>query len=313
MIKLRREYFALLLLVLFIVACAHSNGDTTGSIQTQETAASEGSLSDNDNDVWQISISDLSGDELWSFTETELEYIFTNLMELPPAIPGSFTHIYSTVNNWPTIRFYAAEGYSVESILIAAGLYDAAQTVTFKSNDGYEISLTREQLFAPQYFYPEVNESDTGAEMVYPIIAYRWREGSKELSELRDSNPCLIFGQRNPFEHTNPAFVENVTEIIVSTETCDKWPLASTFPAEGAIISGETVKLQHQSYGLVKLHYTLDQSEPSMLSPMYNPSTYQPELNRPIPITEHTVIKVRVYGYGKADSDVAIFEFIPQD
>jgi hypothetical protein len=46
---------------------------------------------------------------------------------------------------------------------------------------------------------------------------------------------------------------------------------------------------------------------------MYNISTYQPELNVPIPITEPTVIKVLVRGYGMNDSEIAVFEFTPVD
>jgi len=132
------------------------------------------------------------------------------------------------------------------------------------------------------------------------------------LGGIRDDNPCLIIGQRNPFEHTNPAFVENISEIIVSDAPCEAWPPATTFPKPEFIAAGELVKLQHPDYGLVKLHYTLDGSEPTMLSPMYNPSTYRPELNVPIPITGPTVIKVLVCGYGKSDSEIAVFEFAPK-
>ncbi|MCL2166547.1 MAG: chitobiase/beta-hexosaminidase C-terminal domain-containing protein, partial [Clostridiales bacterium] len=174
---------------------------------------------------------------------------------------------------------------------------------------GYEISLTREQLLTPQYSYPRVNESDEGAELVFPLIAYRWREGTDDLRALRDAKPSLIIGQRNPFEHTNPAFVIGVTEILVSDAACEAWPAATTFPLPGLIAAGETVKLQHPDFGLVKMHYTLDGSAPTVLSPMYNPSTYQPELNAPIPILEPTVIRVLVTGYGKEDSEIATFYF----
>jgi len=255
-----------------------------------------------DSDAWRIRVVNAAGDEVWRFTEAALE----------DALNGSVAHVYSTINNWPTARFYAAEGYNIAAILMASGVYEAMQTVIFRGNDGYEISLTREQLIAPQYFFPQTDENETGAETVYPIIAYRWREGTDDLSGIRDGNPCLIIGQRNPFEHTNPAFVENISEIIVSDAPCEQWRTATTFPTPGPIAAGETVKLQHPDYGPVKLHYTLDGSEPTMLSPMYNPSTYRPELNRPIPITEPTVIKVLACGYGKADSEIAVFEFTPQ-
>jgi len=185
------------------------------------------------------------------------------------------------------------------------------QTITFRAEDGYEVSLTREQLLDSQYYFPNVGENDAGAIQVTPIIAYRWRDGTNDMNEIREDRPTLIFGQRNPFEHTNPAFVVGLTEIIIDENPSETWVAASTFPLAGPIAEGETVKLQHPSYGLVKLHYTLDGSDPTPLSPMYNPSTYQPELNRPIPITEPTTIKVLVIGFGKNNSEIATFEFFP--
>jgi hypothetical protein len=263
------------------------------------------------DDAWRISVVGPDGAVALAFTEKELASALTDADTLPEGMPGQFSHIYSTVNNWPTARFYAAKGYGVASILALAGLYDAAQTVTFRGEDGYEVSLTREQLLQPRYCFPNVNENADGAEAVYPLIAWRWREGSSDMEAVRADKPVLAIGQANPFEHTNPAFVESVSEIIVSDAPCGAWAPATTFPSPGAIAAGETVKLQHPDYGLVKLHYTLDGSEPTVLSPMYNPSTYQPELNVPIPITEPVTIKVLVYGYGKANSEIAEFEFGP--
>ena len=265
---------------------------------------------DNKETSWRIRVVGPTGAEVWSFTEAELEAAWQNSIHRLSSIqPGQFSHVYSAINNWPTARFYVAEGYSVAAILLEAGLYKSARTVTFRAADGYEVSLTAEQLFSPQYFFPRVGENDSDAAQVFPIIAFRWREGADDLDNLREDKPSLIIGQRYPLEHNNPAFVVGVTEIIVSDAPTEAWPPASTFPLPGPIAAGETVKLQHPDYGLVKLHYTLDGSEPTPLSPMYNPSAYQPELNKPIPITEPTVIKVLVSGYGKADSEIAVFEF----
>jgi len=302
----------LLLLLLLLTAGCTPTDDAAGETEMQESPVNEVSPdTPGDSDAWRIRITNPEGEETWSFSETELEGAIAGLAALPSGAPAQFAHVYSTVNNWPSARFYAADGYSVVSILMAAGVYEAAQTVTFRAGDGYGISLTRDQLLAPQFFFPFVGENEDGAKPVYPIIAYRWREGTDDLGGIRDENPCLIIGQRNPFEHSNPAFVENVSEIVVSTAPCEAWPPASTFPAPGPIAQGETVKLQHPDYGLVKLYYTLDGSEPTMGSGMYNPSTYQPELNVPIPIDEPTVIKVLVSGYGKSDSEIAVFEFNP--
>jgi len=309
--------------LLFLAGCGDSSGSTEGATdqaapgqQTPgqspgQTSPPTGDLSGavDDGDAWLIRIVDPAGVELWSFTEFTLDQQWASSFSLEQHL--AFSHAYSTINNWPSARFYAAEGKSVIGILAAAGLHDSAQTVTFRSADGYNASLTREQLFSPQYFFPNVGESDSGAVPVLPIIAYRWREGTDDLGDIDDNKPTLIFGQRNPFEHTNPAFVVGVVEIVVDTAPGETWAMAGTFPAPGPIEAGETVKLQHQFFGLVKLHYTIDGSDPTTLSPMYNPSTFQTELTVPIPITEPTTIKVLVTGYGKSDSEIAVFEFWP--
>ena len=287
-------------------AVGGSYGGTGDGVYEETVDGSHDATGDGDfwGDGQRIRVVDLSGEELWSFTQAELR-------AFPAEQSGAFAHAYSTINNWPSARYYVADGYSIECILRVAGVLDTAQTVTFRSSDGYEVSLTREQLLGERYFYPQVGENASDAEPVAPIIAYRWREGTIDLSELRDDKPSLIFGQMNPNEHTNPAFVEDVAEIIVDDSPCQTWEKASTFPLPGLIMEGETVKLQHPSYGLVKLHYTLDSSDPTASSPMYNPSTYQPELNVPIQITDITVIKVLVTGYGKNDSEIAVFGFEP--
>jgi len=228
------------------------------------------------------------------------------------AMPNSvFEHIYSTVNTWPTPRFFAARGIRVHSILKAAGVLDTAQKITFRASDSYEVSFTREQLLdEPRYYYPKVEEGlEESAQWVYPIIAYEYKEGSDDLSAAKPNSPCLILGQSYPAEQTNPTFVVNVSEIIVSNEEPDSWEPATTFPAEGKIAAGEKVKLQHKNLGLVKLHYTLDGTDPTENSPIYNISNYQPELNVPITIEEDTVIKVLVTGYGKKNSEIATFTF----
>lgn len=296
---------------------ASGAGQPSGSTETsasgagQHSGVSEASASGIPSNAgvdsdWRIRVIDTSGEELFSFSESEL-----SMIEHEQA--GPFMSIYSTINNWPASRFYAADGYGVAAILDAAGVYYAAQTVLICAEDGYEARLTMDQLFCPRYYFPRVGEDGAGAETVPPMIAFRWREGSGDLSEIRADRPLFIFGQQTPHEQNNPAFVVGVTEIVVDFSVCEAWPPATTFPAPGVIGEGETVKLQHPFFGLVKMYYTLDGSDPTTLSALYNPSTYQTELNLPIPITGLTVIKVLVTGYGRADSEIAEFEFRPAE
>ena len=248
----------------------------------------------------------IKGDEL----SADLSYTMQELASLSDA---GFEHTYSTINNWPNPQMYAAKGIRVQRILEEAGLFETAKVITFRSSDSYEASFTKEQLFGPTFYYPSVSEgSEEGAEAVEPILALYYKENSTDLKEATPEDPCLIIGQRNPLEHSNPAFVEKVSEIIVSVNETERWETASTFPLPGEIAIGETVKLQHGSIGIVKLHYTIDGSEPTERSPMYNPSTYQPELNLPIKITEDMTIKVLVSGYGKENSEIGVFEFDAQ-
>jgi hypothetical protein len=246
----------------------------------------------------------LSGDGI----EGTLTYTFGELSQIPEA---KFEGVYSVINNWPTVKFVSAKGIKVAAILRKAGVMETAKAITFKAPDGYEQTLTAAQLFGEQFNYPKVAEGDaSGATPVEPVLAYAYKEKSEDISEAEDCEPNLIIGQHNVFEHNNPLFVEGVSEIIVSSKDSGRWEKATTFPAEGPIAKGEKVKLQHKSFGLVKLHYTVDGSDPTALSPMYNPSTYQPELTVPITIEKDTVIKVLVEGAGKKDSEIATFKFM---
>jgi hypothetical protein len=86
------------------------------------------------------------------------------------------------------------------------GVLDTARAITFRSDDGYEMSFTREQLLdTPHYYYPRVKEgSPEGAQPVEPVIAYEYKEGSADMGAAAADAPCLIIGQRNLLEHTNP-------------------------------------------------------------------------------------------------------------
>ena len=250
----------------------------------------------------------ISGDGI----EGEMTFTLAEMLALPDA---AFEHVYSTINNWPAARFYAGRGIKVAAILDAAGVLDTANLITFRSFDSYETALTRRQLLGDaQYYFPFVAEgSGGGALIVEPILAYEFKEGSDDLTKAAPENLCLIFGQRNPFEHTNPAFVENISEIVVSAAAPERWREAGIFPASGRIPVGDSIKLQHPEFGLVKMFYTLDGSEPTELSAMYNPSTYRPELNKPIVFTGSAVLKVLVTGYGREDSPVAVYEIVTED
>jgi len=61
----------------------------------------------------------------------------------------------------------------------------------------------------------------------------------------------------------------------------------------------------------VKLYYTLDGSDPTVNSNVYNPSTtyFQPDLIRPISVNGSGTLKAIAVGYGKYDSEVLNYDY----
>ena len=236
--------------------------------------------------------------------EGEQTYTLAELAALPEA---QFAAVYSVINNWPTVTSYAAEGVQIAAILEHCGVLDTAQTITVGSEDGYRASFTRQQLLESQQFsFPNCGENGEGATPVSPIIAYNWKQGCTDLADAKPDAPCLVLGQTDWLQHNNPVFVEGVTYIEVSNESA-QWPPPFLWPEQAAYRVGDKIKLQHDAYSNVKIYYTLDGSEPDVYSAMYNPSTYQPELNAPIEVTGDMTLRAFVSGYGKADSETVEF------
>jgi hypothetical protein len=284
-----------LLLVMIFIVCIFftsgcNDGEVTPSLQDRSFAGEE--------------IVAISGNGVMQETQMNL----MEMLELPDA---QFEHVYSIISNWPAEKKFVARGVRIAAVLQAAGIKDEAKCITIKSEDGYEYSFTREQLLeTKRYYFPGVMEGDpAGAELVEPIIAYEYMENSDKLSEAQADSLCLIMPQANVNEQTYHTFVKDIKEIIVSGDDPGKWEAATVFPPAGTIARGDKVKLQHKKIGKVKMYYTLDGTTPTEKSRLYNPSTYQPELNQPIVIDQDTTIKVLTKGFGKYDSDIAEFHF----
>lgn len=290
---LHKSYFFIGLVVIFCVLSASACNDGGRAAQPEKDRGRAG------EDVLAV-----TGNGVMKEARMTLQ----EMLELPEA---PFEHVYSAINNWPTQKKLAARGVKLSVVLQAAGLKDEAKGITVQGEDGYGWSFTREQLLETRrYYFPGVMEGDpAGAEQVEPVIAYEYAENSDNLSEVRAGSLCLIIPQANVREQTNHAFVKGVNAIVVTVEDPGKWDPAGVFPQAGRITGGDTVKLQHREMGKVKMYYTLDGSTPTENSALYNPSTYQPELNKPIVIDKDTTIKVLVKGFGKYDSDIAEFRY----
>lgn len=219
--------------------------------------------------------------------------------------------VYSVVNNWPSDKFCIAEGVTLESLLKKAGVWDSFQTVTVAAADGYSTTFTREQIMIERFYYPGLLEDDESGKEARPfLLTTKYAGDTDDMADLEEEEaPRLVFGQSYIEEHNTVAFVENVAFVTVSNTPAEKWANPGAFPESGEIRKGETVKLTHDFFGMLKIFYTLDGTDPTVNSAMYNPSTYQPKVNAPIPIEQDVVIKAFAWGYGYADSDIVTFEF----
>lgn len=283
-----RKFAALLFALLFIAGCAPAAQETPDAGENTDTGAATSGITVK-----------ITGDVPLG------EYI-CSITELSEDEENAFSCAYSLINNWPTKKFAAASGVTIEAVLKAAGVWDTFEVITVKADDGYAMSFTREQVEKPRYYYPNLEKDDPAGNKLAPMgIALQYCDDGADLDAMTECSPTFVFGQEDIYEHNSPAFVEQMVEIEVSDEEPEQWEMAYGFPEPGVIAAGETVKLQHGYMGLAKLFYTTDGSDPTTKSAMYNPSTYQPELSVPIEITEDTVIKVLVHGYGRTDSEIA--------
>lgn len=237
---------------------------------------------------------------------------------------------YSTINTWPTKKFYAARGVRLADLLTTAGIKDEARTIIVTASDGFKMTFTRKELLEDaRYYYPGLKDnheyygyipgSPDGAVEVDAILALASVEGSDDFSLMDGSNaPLLVMGQRWVTEQTNNAFVKYVKTIEVSTATPAKWESPAAAPGAGTVATGTLVALSTSDMDGDNIHYTTDGSNPTYESPMYNWikkrwwSTRSDELadiNHPIDVTGSMTIKAVAIGFGKEDSDIVSFEY----
>ncbi|MDH7573846.1 MAG: FN3 associated domain-containing protein [Clostridia bacterium] len=241
-----------------------------------------------------------------------------------------YEHVYSTVNTWPTKKWYRARGVKLRQLLALAGIKPEAKLVRFVSADGYEVLLTVKQLLSDKrYYFPGLKEnhptdgsipgSSKGAVEVEPILALVAAEGSEDPEEMNDRDALLlVMGQRAVTEQTNTLFLKYVSKIEVLTTEPEKWDSPKANIPSGMVVpKGTAIRLSNKRNNEDKIHYTTDGSTPTVNSPMYNwcASRWWPlrddldSVNRPIVIEKDTVIKAVTIGPGREDSEVVTFTY----
>lgn len=207
---------------------------------------------------------------------------------------------YSSTNNFPTNKSFYRKGVSLEDLLNKAGIKDSAKQLKFISSDGYTKTFTVEELLTQaRYCFKE----DGSKAEVANIIAFS--DSSKGFDSLSPIELCLTIGQRVKGEQNNPWFVKYLKTIEVINAEPEQWAEVSFIKSMGP--EGVTVKPEHPNIDSVKIYYTLDGTNPTINSQVYNVSAtyYQPGLNKAILITKDGEIRAMAIGPGRKDSSVS--------
>lgn len=242
-------------------------------------------------------------------------------------------HVYSTINTWPTKKWYVGRGVYLRDLLKEAGIKENASLVKFTSSDSYVITLTvKELLDDKRYCFPHFKDNSTSdgdgniagstadAVLIEPMIALLSVEGSDNPAYMNDLNvPLLMLGQRAVTEQTGNLFVKYLCKIEVTTGEPPRWDPPRANPDSGVVPPGTMVALSNEKMDDDKVYYTIDGSTPTLNSPMYNwiarrwwsaRSDVLGNYNKPVgPINKDTVIKAVTIGPGKLDSEVATFTY----
>lgn len=241
-----------------------------------------------------------------------------------------YQHVYSTINTWPTKRWYVGEGIKIRDLLDLAGIKAEARMIIFTSNDGYSITLTvKELLQDKRYYFPHLMDnsasdgtvpgSASDAEEVEPILALLSAEGKQNPAEMNDMNALLFLcGQRAVTEQTNTLFLKYISKIEVLTQAPPQWDKPRASITSGKVSSGTLIELNNKRNDTDKIHYTTDGSTPTINSPVFNWSAKRwwgqrpgdlGSVNKPIELNRDTIIKAVTIGPGKEDSEVVTFSY----
>ena len=217
---------------------------------------------------------------------------------------------YSTTNNWPSFGRMGARGVSLPYLLRQAGMLSSAASFRFISADGYNATVTFDQVFGTRYAYSDHSAAgSSGASAVEPTIAWEWGD----VGRIRSENIRPFFGQSGPMEVNTASFVKDLMHIEVLASSVGAWAVPNASIEDGGTVpAGTELELLHENRDNLRIYYTMDGSEPGYGSPVFNRSAsyFQPLLIVPIILTESVTIKAFAAGMGRDPSPVATFTFI---
>jgi len=241
-------------------------------------------------------------------------------MDQLKALPQT-TCDYTGYNYYPSLQIFKdTTGVTLKTLFEqAGGLKDDATTIKVKiPGSTYCYYTKRDLIDLPRYYFPS-GEDDSDCSDWPPTGRGSW-EGAVEVDTMIAyiNGGKLIYGQQDPLEPTccKGEQIESLLPgcvIEVTTESLEQWDIPWAEPDSGSVPWGTEIELHYGDDSLyhTRIYYTLDGTEPTVHSNIFNISypTFQPELNKPIPITGDISIKARAIGLGKLDSEVQTFQY----
>jgi len=227
------------------------------------------------------------------------------------AMPKHGPSTYSGHNTWPAYETLSGvSGVRVMDLLSAAGAsgLSSGQSIRFTSSDGFSASVTVRQLEEPRYFHD--SNGTRGAQLPSVINVAQGGDYRR-----------LAFGQAAAGEQVRQAHVKDVVRIDVDGNA-GSWGSPNASPASGSSVSkGSLIRLALPSgQGDAKIYYTLDGSEPSRNSKIYNIVAdrwlFQRGMNENTPISAPDgafTIKAKIIGIGKNDGPTVSFTYSKQE
>ena len=236
----------------------------------------------------------------------------------------------------------ALQGNTVAPEINSVDKINDEWVIEFRSVDQTREWFTKGQLFnEARYYYPNWNkEQDRCGQPVLPesmagslvevpaVLSLTEKAGSEEAATHDDSDDVgrLLFGQTVPNEQNLSAFVKYMTtggKIIIHPQNAARWnPVTgiksgSTEVPIGGITLDRNVNPFHTGdTPRYWIFYTTDGSAPDNRSNMYNYNNFEfgglyEGINKPMILApgEKLTVKVKVWGYGRLDSEVTTLTF----
>ena len=223
--------------------------------------------------------------------------------------------------------------------------------IEFRAKDGVREWFTKSQLFnEPRYYFPNADkEQGRCGQPVLPaslegditevpaVLSLTEKAGNEEAATHDDFEDVgrLLFGQTAPNEQNRAEFVKFMTtggKIIIHPQNAASWnPVTGVKSGNGEVpIGGITFDRDVNDFHTgntprywIFYTYTTDGSEPeepTNLSNMYNYNNFAfgglyEGINKPVITSpdEQLTIKVKVWGYGRLDSEVTTLTFTGKD